>query len=480
MVQFLKTDICVVGAGSGGLSVAAGAVQMGADVVLVEGGKMGGDCLNYGCVPSKALLAAAHAAQAHTHARGFGLSARAPQVNFAQVMDHVHDVISGIAPVDSVERFSKLGVKVVENYGRFISPKIMAAGKYHIAAKRFVVATGSRAHVPDIEGLADTPFLTNETIFDLRDAPEHLIIIGGGPIGMEMAQAHRRLGAAVTVIESARALGREDPEVAAFVLDSLRADGVTIMENVNIEKIAARKNTRSTKIDVHTTAGKISGTHLLVATGRTANIERLNLPAAGVDTSRTPTGQPCISIDRRLRTSNRKIFAIGDVTGGPQFTHSAGYQAGIVIRNVLFHLPARANFGAMPRVTYTAPELAHIGLSEAEARRRHKSVKILRWPFHENDRARAERETRGMIKAVVKGNGKILGVSIVGHQAGDLLAPWTLALTQGLGISALASVVAPYPTRGEVSKRAAGDYFSPTLFSARTRKIIRFLSWFRR
>ena len=480
MVQFLKTDICVVGAGSGGLSVAAGAVQMGAKVVLVEGGEMGGDCLNYGCVPSKALLAAAHAAHLHTSARRFGMSARAPQVNFEQVMDHVNDVIAGIAPVDSVERFSKLGVKVIENYGRFISPKILAAGKYHIAAKRFVIATGSSAHVPDIEGLADAPFLTNETIFNSRVAPKHLIIIGGGPIGMEMAQAHKRLGADVTVIEGARALQREDPEIADVVLNSLREDGVNIMENAQVEKITVRKNAGAPKIDIHTSAAKISGSHLLVATGRVANISRLNLPAAGVEIARTSAGRPCIRTDRRLRTSNRKIFAIGDVAGGPQFTHSAGYQAGIVIRNVLFHLPARANFNAMPRVTYTAPELAHVGLTEAEARQRHKFVKILRWPFDENDRARAERETRGAVKAVVTGKGKILGVSIVGHQAGEMLAPWTLALTQGLGISTLASVIAPYPTRGEASKRAAGDYFSPTLFSASTRRIIRFLSWFRR
>ena len=279
-----------------------------------------------------------HMLRMYTRARGLGLSARAPQVNFEQVMDHVHDVIAGIAPVDSVERFSKLGVKVIENYGRFISPKIMAAGKYHIAAKRFVIATGSSAHVPEIEGLADAPFLTNETIFDLRDAPEHLVIIGGGPIGMEMAQAHRRLGANVTVIEAANALGREDPEIADFVLDGLREDGVTILENAKVEKLP-RAKMPAPGVEVHTSAGKISGTHLLVATGRLANIARLNLPAAGVETARTPAGQPCIRTDKRLRTSNRKIFAIGDVAGGPQFTHSAGYQAGIVIRNILFHLP---------------------------------------------------------------------------------------------------------------------------------------------
>lgn len=480
MVQFLRTDICVIGAGSGGLSVAAGAVQMGADVVLVEGGKMGGDCLNYGCVPSKALLAAGNAAQMHRGARGLGISARAPQVNFEQVMDHVHDVIAGIAPMDSVERFSKLGVKVIENYGRFIAPNILAAGKYHIAAKRFVIATGSRAFVPDMPGLEDTPYLTNDTIFDLRHQPEHLIIIGGGPIGMEMAQAQCRLGTTVTLIEGAQALGREDLEISSIVLDSLRADGVTIMEDTGVEKIVASGTSNKPAVEIHTSAGKISGTHLLVATGRTANIERLNLSAAGVDVLRPPVGQPYISTDKRLRTTNRKIFAIGDVAGGPQFTHSAGYQAGIVIRNVLFHLPARANFTNMPRVTYTSPELAHVGLSETEARRRYRSVKVLRWPFEENDRARAERDTSGMVKAVVKGNGKILGVSIVGRQAGDLLAPWTLALSQGLGIGALASVIAPYPTRGEASKRAAGDYFSPTLFSDRTRRIIRFLSWFRR
>lgn len=295
-----------------------------------------------------------------------------------------------------------------------------------------------------------------------------------------MAQAQCRLGTTVTLIEGAQALGREDLEISSIVLDSLRADGVTIMEDTGVEKIVASGTSNKPAVEIHTSAGKISGTHLLVATGRTANIERLNLSAAGVDVLRPPVGQPYISTDKRLRTTNRKIFAIGDVAGGPQFTHSAGYQAGIVIRNVLFHLPARANFTNMPRVTYTSPELAHVGLSETEARRRYRSVKVLRWPFEENDRARAERDTSGMVKAVVKGNGKILGVSIVGRQAGDLLAPWTLALSQGLGIGALASVIAPYPTRGEASKRAAGDYFSPTLFSDRTRRIIRFLSWFRR
>jgi pyruvate/2-oxoglutarate dehydrogenase complex dihydrolipoamide dehydrogenase (E3) component len=475
MAEHIKTDICVIGGGSGGLSVAAGAAQMGAQVVLVEGHKMGGDCLNYGCVPSKALLAAAERAHIGRSNKPFGIAAARPKVDFAGVMRHVRETIEAIEPVDSVERFSGLGVQVIEETGKFFSRTTLKAGNKLITAKRFVIATGSVAAVPSIRGLKKTPYLTNETIFTLKRQPKHLLIIGGGPIGAEMAQAFRRLGSEVTILEADKILGREDEEVSAHVKSQLREDGIALKEGVKIASISGT----STKKTVRLVGGTdIIGDALLVAAGRKANLAALDLAKAGVAIS--DDTHPHIKVDKRLRSSNKKIFAIGDVNGGPQFTHAAGYQAGLVIRNILFYLPAKVNFTALPRVTYTNPELASVGLSEAEAREKFAAIKVLRWPFEENDRARAERDMRGLVKVITTRNGRVLGASIVGKGAGDLLAPWTMALAQGLPISAMAGVIAPYPTRGEASKRAAGDYYTPTLFGPRTRRIIGLLSFFRR
>ncbi len=469
-MDVIKADICIIGAGSGGLSVAAGAAQLGAKTILIERGAMGGDCLNTGCVPSKALLSAAKHFKAMSDGGKFGLSARETAVDFGKVHDHVHGVIAGIAPLDSVERFEGLGVTVIKAEAKFVSSGAVEAGGTRIEARRFVVATGSRAAVPPIPGLAETPYLTNETIFDLTALPDHLIIIGGGPIGMEMAQAFCRLGSQVTLLEGAGVLAKDDPELVSVVVDQVKADGVDIREGVSITSI------EQTDDGIRVAFGKeaIEGSHLLVAAGRRPNIEDLGLEAAGVTFERTG-----IMVDERLRTSNRKIFAIGDVAGGLQFTHVAGYHAGMVIRNALFRIPAKVDLSAVPWVTYTDPELAHVGLSEAAARQRFGArVKVLTWPLAENDRARAERDTRGFIKVVVGRKGKILGASIVGAGAGDLLQPWVLALSQGMKIGAFTSMIAPYPTRGEISKRAAGDYYTPTLFSRRTRLLVRFLSLF--
>lgn len=487
MGKHIKTDICVIGGGSGGLSVAAGAAQMGAQVVLVEGHKMGGDCLNYGCVPSKALLAAAHRATAHQSNAAFGLSAAKPKVDFAKVMAHVDEVIKSIEPMDSVERFEGLGVKVIEAKGKFIDRKTLRAGAVDISAKRFVIATGSQAALPPIKGLKNVPYLTNETIFALQKQPKHLLVLGGGPIGAEMAQAFAKLGSKVTLVEAARFLGREDDELSATVKAQLIADGVDLREELAVMAVSAKGKGANAKITLSCGSGDagetIIGDALLVAAGRAPNIAGLDVDKAGVQVSDTPNAH--IVVDKRMRSSNKKIFAIGDVagdgmTGGPQFTHAAGYHAGLVIRNILFFLPAKVNHAALPRVTYTSPELAAVGLSEAEARDKYAAIKVLRWPFEDNDRARAERDGRGLVKIITTRNGKILGASIVGAGAGDLLAPWTMALAQGLPISAMAGVIAPYPTRGEASKRAAGDYYTPTLFGPRTRKIVGFLSLFRR
>jgi len=471
MNERIDTDICVIGAGSGGLSVAAGASQMGARTVLVERGRMGGDCLNYGCVPSKALLAAAHAAQTVREAGRFGIAGTEPAVDFRGVHDHVHGVISAIAPHDSIERFEGLGVRVIQAEGRFTGPRELEAGGARIRAKYFVVATGSSAGVPPIPGLADVPYLTNETIFDLVERPSHLIIVGGGPIGCEMAQAHRRLGCAVTVLEMFSILGRDDPEATEVVKRRLCREGVALREGVRIEQIAKTGEGVSVEITENGIAETLQGSHLLIAAGRVPNIGALNLEAAGVRYSAKG-----IDVDARLRTTNKRVFAIGDVAGGYQFTHVAGYHAGIVIRNALFKLPAKADHRAVPWVTYTDPEIAHVGMIEREARERHgRDIRVLRFPFAENDRAQAEREVDGLIKVLTDRRGRILGATIAGPRAGELLLPWVLAVSQRQKIAAMASVIAPYPTLGEVSKRAAGSYYTPSLFSDRTRKIVRFL-----
>ena len=459
----ITTDLCIIGAGSGGLSLAAGAAQMGARVVLVEGDQMGGDCLNTGCVPSKALLATARAAQALRDGAGFGVAAVEPQVDFAAGRDHVQRVIARIAPVDSQARFEGLGVQVIREWGRFISPREVQAGDDVVVARRFVIATGSQPLVPDIPGLDQVPYLTNETIFALRQRPAHLVIIGGGPIGMEMAQAHRRLGSAVTVIEGARALGRDDPEAAAVVVDRLRAEGVTVLEGHMVASVAPGP------VVTLADGRRIAGSHLLLAIGRKVVLERLDLAAAGV--AATPKG---VTVDAGLRSSNRRVYAVGDAAGGLQFTHVAAYQAGIVLRQVVLGLPAKVRGDHIPWVSYTDPELAQIGPTEAEARARHgAALTVVRADFQHNDRAITEGRDAGFVKVMVM-RGRPIGVTAVGHGAGEVIGLWSLAISQRLKLSAVAGMVLPYPTYGEASKRAAGAYFSPKLFdSPMVRRVVR-------
>ncbi len=467
-MQELKTDILVIGAGSGGLSVAAGASQMGADVILLEGHKMGGDCLNFGCVPSKALIASGKAAYAQAHASAFGVADVTPRVDYAAAKEHVQNVIAQIEPMDSQERFEGFGVKVIREYGRFISPTQVQAGDHLITARRVVVATGSSPLVPPLPGLDQVPYYTNETIFDLRDKPEHLLIIGGGPIGMEMAQAHIRLGCKVTVIEGLKALGKDDPEAAAVVLDSLRTEGVEIHENAMVSQIRENAGT----IEVVTENDEVyAGSHLLLAVGRKTNIDRLNLDAAGIDSTRAG-----IKVDDSLRTSNRKVYAIGDVAGGLQFTHVAGYHAGIIIRSALFGLPSKAKTAHIPWATYTDPELAQVGLTEAQAREQHgDAVEVARFDYHHNDRAVSERKTKGFIKVMVV-KGRPVGATIVGYQAGELINLWSLALANNLKMGQIAAMVSPYPTVGELNKRVAGAYFSPRLFENQmVKRVVRFV-----
>jgi len=471
MAELLTPDLCVIGAGSGGLWVAAAAAALGVPVVLIEKDKMGGECLNTGCVPSKALIAAGKRAQAMRHADEFGIYNDGLRIDFQKVHRHVQDVIAAIAPNDSAARFTGLGVRVIKEAARFKDRNTVIAGEIEIRARRFVIATGSSPALPPIPGLAGTPHLTNETVFDLQNCPTHLIVIGGGPIGLELAQAFRRLGSAVTVLEAASPLAREDPECAAAVLRRLAQEGVEIRPGARITRVAA------VDADVQAILGggeTLAGSHLLVATGRQAKVADLALDQAGIRYSKRG-----IEADRRLMTSNPRVYAIGDVVAGaPQFTHVASYHAGLVIRHALFRLPVRARTEAIPRVTFTDPELAHVGLTEAEVRARGGGFRVLRWPYHENDRAQTERATSGHIKVLTSARGKILGATIVGPQAGELIATWALAIDRGLNIRALAGLVLPYPTLAEIGKRAAGIYFSPGLTSPLLRRIIALLRRF--
>ncbi|MHA1528247.1 MAG: dihydrolipoyl dehydrogenase family protein [Alphaproteobacteria bacterium] len=461
MAERITTDLCIIGAGSGGLSVAAGAAQMGARVVLIEAHKMGGDCLNYGCVPSKALIAAARAAQGHRSSGPLGIAAHEPEVNYAAVMDHVRRTIATIAPHDSVARFEGLGVRVIEAHGSFTGPAEVTAGGHVIAARRFVVATGSSPAVPPIAGLDTVPFLTNETLWDNRDLPGTLIVIGGGPIGVELAQAHRRLGSRVIVLEALTALGRDDPEIAVIALDRLRAEGVEIRDGAKVAAVAGAAGAIEVTLEGDET---LTGTHLLVATGRRANVEGMGLEVAGIDFDRAG-----VTVDKGLRSvSNRRVYAIGDVAGGLQFTHVANYHAGLVIRSALFRLPVTNRTGHIPRVTFTDPEIAQVGLTESEARAQFgDAVEVHRFAFAEIDRALADGKSEGLVKAIIGRRGRILGCSIAGAQAGELIHPWALALASGLKIGAMAGYVAPYPTLGEAGKRAAGAYFTQHLFANR-------------
>lgn len=478
MTSELTCDLCVIGAGSGGLSVAAGAAQMGAKVVLIEKGAMGGDCLNTGCVPSKALLAASHAAQNARRAARFGVKTGKVSIDAKKVFAHVQGVIDAIAPNDAQERFERLGVQVLRAAATFTGPDRIQAGDVGVRAKYFVVATGSHPTMPPIDGLAALQPLTHETIFSVGEIPTHLIVIGGGPIGCELAQAFRGLGAEVTLLEMDRILPADDGDAVQGVRTRLLEDGVVLHECCGVVRAGGTPDApQVTVCDADGIEHIVQGSHILVATGRQANVVGLGLERAGLDFS--PQG---IEVDERLRAvSNRRIFAVGDVAAisgkaGPRFTHVAAMHAGVVLKNVLFKWPAKAKHAFVPHVTYTNPELAHVGLIENRARDAYSDrVRVVRWEFRDNDRALTEGETEGLIKVVLGPRGKILGCTIVGPRAGELIAPWVLAMEKGLKIGAMASLVVPYPTLSEVSKRAAGAAFTPSLYSDRTRKLVEFL-----
>jgi pyruvate/2-oxoglutarate dehydrogenase complex dihydrolipoamide dehydrogenase (E3) component len=441
-------DICVIGAGPGGLTVAAAAAQFGRQVVLIEQDRMGGDCLNYGCVPSKALIAAARHAHVFRASTSFGIAAIEPQISFPAVIDHVHSTIAAIAPNDSEERFLQLGCRVIRAKARFISPDAVEAGGQTITARRFVIASGSSPSVPPIAGLAAVPYFTTDTIFENRIRPGHLMILGAGAVGLELGQAFRRLGSAVTVIEAEAPLARADSVLRKILLDALSSEGVEIIAGCRVEGFREEGGQIRASVAIAGVKREISSTHLLLAAGRRPNVAELGLEAAGIASSASGIG-----VDLSLRTSNPRVYAIGDVTGA-QFTHAASHQAGLVIRNALFRLPVRYEASAMPWVVFTDPEFASAGLSQAEAARRGIASHMVELPFAENDRAVIERRTEGCMRIVLDRKKRVLGAAIVGPNAGELIFPWVHLTRSGERLRTMADAVVPYPTLSETGKRA--------------------------
>ncbi len=474
--QLLYTDFCVIGGGSGGLSFAAGAAQMDASVILLERHKMGGDCLNYGCIPSKALIAAAKFGHMLKEGNKFGWPLAKPQVNFQEVHNHVHSVIKAISPHDSVKRFTKLGVKVILAEARFLDEATVETDTFLIKAKRFIIATGSKPFIPPIDGLSTVSYYTNESIFDLTTLPEHLLIMGGGPIGIEMAQAFCRFGSKVTVLEAGIALSKDDLYMANKLKELLRHEGMEINENMQIASV--KQTDHGVQVICKDTQGqerKIDASHLLIAAGRQPNIDTLNLAAAKVLTS--PKG---IITNASLQTSNSKIYALGDCVGGYQFTHVAGYHAGLAIRHSIFRLRTIMQTKAIPWVTYTDPELAHVGWLENQLQSQNIAYKVLQLDFEDNDRAQTERRTEGSIKVLVSPKGDVLGVTILGLHGGELIYPWVMAIQNKLKISAITNSIAPYPTLNDINKRVAGSFYTEKIFGANMKKIVKFIiGWMR-
>ncbi len=464
----LKADLVVIGAGSGGLSAAAGAAMLGLKVVLFERAEMGGDCLNHGCVPSKALLTAAKYAAHARKSAAYGVTVSVPQIDWDGVKAHVHKAIETIAPVDSQERFEGLGVTVIREAARFKDPKTVMSENVEVKGRRIIIATGSRAFIPPIPGLDTTPFITNETIFSLPEQPSHLLILGGGPIGLEMAQAFRRLGSEVTVIEMGKVLAQADADHARIAADAIIAEGVSLLEGHKAVKITGTAGAVcvETKSDEGTTTQ--TGSHLLVAVGRSPVLDGLELEAGKVDYDRTG-----IQVSDTLRSvSNRRVWALGDVAGKGQFTHLAGWHASVFTRRAFFKQGSRASDLPLPAVTYVSPEVAQVGLSEAAARAKYgDSVTTSCFAFEENDRAIAEGDRVGEAKLVIR-KGKLLGASVVGTGAGDIIQIVGYGMSNKQGVQSLTNFISPYPTRAEVVKRAASAHFTPAVFGKASRTLV--------
>jgi len=473
MAEMITPDICVVGGGPAGIALALRAAHEAVPVVLIERGRPGGADLAYGSVPSKALIAAADHRDLLRRGATFGVTGAPLQVNFGKVSDHIRSVCNAVGPRVSAERLAALGVHVISAPARFLDRRTVLAGEFTVIARRFVLAAGAIPAVPDIPGLADVEYMTPESAFDITRKPGHLLVLGAGSHALELAQAYGRLGVDTTIIDSNAALPDEDPELATIVVDRLRAEGVRIRDRVAISGIARRRGGIRVTVMEGGAEIPIDGSHLLVVAGRLPDVADLGLAAAGI-----AYDNQGVTVDRHMRTTNRRVYAIGDVVAGPAVSARGDRQAELVLRSILYRLPKRGISADVPVVTYTDPGLARIGISESEARRRNDKVRVLRFPFVENDLAQIEHMPVGFIKAIVSRRGRVLGVSIVGRNAGELIALWSLAIANRLNIGAIAEMVPPYPSRSAISKSVAECFDGLGLTRQLRRRIIEFLRKF--
>jgi pyruvate/2-oxoglutarate dehydrogenase complex dihydrolipoamide dehydrogenase (E3) component len=466
-------DIGIIGGGAGGLTVAAGAAQLGARTILIEKEKeLGGDCLHFGCVPSKTLIKSAYVYHLMKNAEKFGLpQVSPPPVDFRNISARIKSVISTIQQHDSEERFCSLGARVEFGQPYFADTHTVRLNGNTHTAKNWVIASGSSAVIPPIKGLDKTPYITNREIFYLDRLPQSMIVMGAGPVGIEMAQAFNRLGTAVTVVGRApQILPKDDPDLTGEVMDILSAEGVKFYTNHSIEAAEDLGNQR--QVTVKNKSGNtlsLKAETLLVALGRVANIEGLGLETIGIEHDRRG-----IKVDQRMRTNHKHIYAVGDVNGGFQFTHAAGYEGGIVISNAIFRLPRKADYTYLPWCTYTDPPLGNIGMNETMAKKAGIDYTVWTESFKSNDRSLAEGEKSGKIKMILNEKEKPIGVQILGPHAGDLLAEWVAVLNGKVKLATLAAAIHPYPNLGEINKRVAGNFFSPKIFSKKVQRGLKF------
>lgn len=464
-------DVIVIGGGAGGLTAAGGCALFGLKVALIEKGAMGGECLNNGCVPSKALISSARRAAEARGGQRQGVVLAAPQVDWAGVHAHIHGAIASIAPHDSQQRFEEMGCEVFRDFAQVTDRHTVLVAGRTLTAPRIVLATGSAPAVPEIKGLADVAYLTNENLFELTELPGHLLIIGGGAIGMEMGQGFRRLGSEVTIINPGPLMARDDPDSVAVVVSRMNAEGVRFVDG----KVAAVSGQQGAACVETENGDVLAGTHILVAAGRKARVAGFGLEKLGV-----ALGSNGIAVDARRRTSIKNIYAIGDCRDGPRLTHVSGYEGSNVALEIATGLPTKVDWRALPWCTYTSPEVAQIGLTETEARQKHgDAVTVVREGFDHNDRAVSEGDTAGHMKLVLKGR-KVLGASIVGHNAGEMLLPLGQAITGKSSTFALGSAIIAYPTRSELTKALAFKAWEPAVFGKLPRKYAQLVARLRR
>ncbi|MBI4777248.1 MAG: FAD-dependent oxidoreductase [Deltaproteobacteria bacterium] len=478
MANTYDFDIGILGAGAAGLTVAAGAAQLGAKTLLVEKEKeLGGDCLHYGCVPSKTLIKTAHVYHLIKNAHKFGLPhLELPPVNFREVAGRIRAVIKRIQEHDSEERFCKLGVRVEFGDSSFKDEHTIELNGKRYSARNWVLSTGSSPAVPPFSGLDRTPYLTNREIFSLDTLPASMIVLGAGPIAAEMAQAFCRLGTQVHVVQrSGQILSKEDKDMADLVMNVLAEEGVIFHLNADVARIADLGYAREVEIEgKHGKKETFRAEAILVAMGRRPNIEGLGLDTIGVEFDKKG-----IKVDNRLRTSQKHIYAAGDVTGEYQFTHAAGYEGGIIVTNAVFHLPRKTDYTFLPWCTYTSPELASIGMNEEAAQKAGIEYSVYTEAFRDNDRSLAEGSDIGKAKLLLDSSEKPIGVQLMGLHAGELVSEWVAVTNGKTKLSTLAGAVHPYPTLGEINKRLAANYFSGKIFSDKVKKALKFLFHFK-